>query len=130
MGRGMSLEEFKNALASDATVENEKLKSELENLKAESEEKVEKLESELEKYKDWCKCLGNRCYVQTGGLLCMSCGVHCCDHAFSEEDYDAAVRYMTQNKMPRNADTYEKVSQFMQERREKRRKDRNKPHSK
>lgn len=60
----------------------------------------------------------------------MSCGVHCCDHAFSEEDYDAAVRYMTQNKMPRNADTYEKVSQFMQERREKRRKDRNKLHSK
>ena len=53
----------------------------------------------------------------------MSCGVHCCDHAFSEEDYDAAVRYMTQNKMPRNADTYEKVSQFMQERREKRNKE-------
>ena len=37
---GMSLDEFKNALASEATIENEKLKSELETLKGKSSTKI------------------------------------------------------------------------------------------
>lgn len=32
MAKGMSLEEFKSALSSDATIENEKIKTELETL--------------------------------------------------------------------------------------------------
>lgn len=120
MSKGMSLDEFKNALASDATIENEKLKEELETTKSKADEKIKDLENELTEYKEWCRQLSNRCYAQTGGALCMSCGIHCCDHAFTEADYEAAVKYMTRNKMPRNTDTYVKVAQFMQDRRKNR----------
>lgn len=121
MGKGMSLEEFRTALSSDATIENEKLKAELKEQKEKFEEEIEKLKNENEQYEQWCKQLGNRCFVQTGGAICMSCDVRCCKYAFTEEDRDAGVRYMLKNKLPRTAETYEKVMKFMCERRSKRR---------
>lgn len=65
MAKGMSLEEFRNALSSDATVENENLKSELDKLKRGSSDEIEKLYNDLEQYKEWHKQLCNRCFVQT-----------------------------------------------------------------
>ena len=101
MSKGMSLDEFKNALASDATIENEKLKEELKSSKDKADEKIKDLENELAEYKEWCRQLSNRCYAQTGGALCMSCGIHCCDHAFTEADYEAAVKSEPQKKKRR-----------------------------
>lgn len=40
MGKGMNLDEFRAALSSDATLENEKLKIELEQLKKKSETEI------------------------------------------------------------------------------------------
>lgn len=82
MAKGMSLEEFRNALSSDATVENENLKSELDKLKRGSSDEIEKLYNDLEQYKEWHKQLCNRCFVQTHGVLCISCEIEC-EHAYT-----------------------------------------------
>lgn len=120
MAKGMSLEEFRSALSSDATVENEKLKQELESLKVNSSKQIEEITEENEQYKSWCKELGNRCFVFTQGVMCLQCSVKCCEHAFSPEDMNAAVHYMTKNKLPRTEETYEKVWKFLNNRRNNR----------
>ena len=63
MAKGMSLEEFRSALSSDATIENERLKTELEELRKSSSSKIKDLQSDLEQYKEWHKQLCNRCFV-------------------------------------------------------------------
>lgn len=119
MGKGMSLEEFRNALSSDATIENENLKTELEKLKKSSSDKVEKLQNDLEQYKDWHKQLCNRCFVQTQGILCISCGIEC-EHAYTYDDLEAVSRYMRKNNLPRTPETYQKANDFLRRRRSNR----------
>lgn len=117
MGKGMSLEEFRTVLSSDATIENEKLKAELKTLKEKSETEIAELKEKSEQYKQWCKQLGRRCFVQTCGAMCMNCGVECCDYALTWEDWEAITKYMQKNKLPRTTETYEKVIKFMCDRR-------------
>lgn len=117
MAKGMSLEEFRSALSSDATVENERLKRELNDLRIKSEKQIKELSEERDQYKKWCQALGNRCFVHTGSMFCLMCEVECCKHAFSQEDLDAASNYMIKNNLPRTPETYEKVSKFLNDRR-------------
>ena len=120
MARGMSLDEFKEALSSEARDENEKLKKELEELKAESSKKIAELEEEILDLKKQCNSLGNRCFVTTKGLICMNCNVTQCKYAFTGEDYSAAAEYMTKHRMHRNAETAEQMYEFMRKRRDER----------
>ena len=113
MAKGMSLEEFKAALSSDATIENEKLKTELQELKKKSEAEITELKEKSEQYEQ----LVRRCFVQTRGVMCMNCGVECCDYALTWEDWEAIISYMQKNKMPRTPETHEKVIKFMHDRR-------------
>ena len=113
MGKGMSFEDFKSALSSDATIENEKLKRLLNELKTKSETEIAELKEENEQYKKWCKSLGNRCFAQARGLLCISCNVECCDFFLTSEDWDMIQEYMNKNLLQRTPDTYEKISQFV-----------------
>lgn len=117
MGKGMSLEEFRTALSSDATIENEKLKAELKTLKEKSETEIAELKEKSEQYEQWCKQLGRRCFVQTCGAMCMNCDVECCDYALTWEDWETIIKYMQKNKLPRTTETYEKVIKFMCDRR-------------
>lgn len=117
MAKGMSLEEFRNALSSDATLENEKLKAELDSIRKKSKRQIDELTEEVNKYKEWCRALGNRCFVFTHGAMCLNCGVESCEHAFSQDDIMEAVNYMTKNRMPRTEDTYKKVMDFLDKRR-------------
>ena len=119
MAKGMSLEEFRNALSSDATVENENLKTELDKLKRSSSDKIEKLHNDLEQYKEWHKQLCNRCFVQTRGVLCISCGIEC-EHAYTFDDLEAATRYMRKNNLKRTPETLQKVNDFLMKRKNKR----------
>lgn len=119
MAKGMSLEEFRNALSSDATIENENLKTELEKLKKSSSNKVKKLQRDLEQYKEWHKQLCNRCFVQTQGMLCISCGIEC-KHAYTCDDLEAASCYMRKNNLSRTPETYQKVNDFLRQRKSKR----------
>lgn len=98
MARGMSLDDFKNALSSDATKENEELKKEnlkLRNkLKCIQKNEIPKLNESIESYKNHCKALGNRCFIFTGGTFCNHCMVDCCEHSITGADMEAVAEYM------------------------------------
>ena len=119
MAKGMSLDEFRNALASEATEKNENLEKELATLKRQKDEEIKDLKEDLEQYKTWVKQLGKRCFVQTRGMLCLSCGVHGCEYALTEKELDFITSYMIRNKMPRTPETYEKISKMVCDRRKK-----------
>lgn len=117
MARGMNLDEFKNALSSEARVENEQLKAELEKLKKESSERIKKLEEELKINKDNVRALGNRCYVFTQGSMCLFCDVDGCEHALKwEEEYDL-IKYMTKHNLPRDEKTLMELNNRLQKKR-------------
>lgn len=107
MGRGMNMEQFREALSSDATIENEKLRKKLEELRTNTSNQIEALRSDVEHYKKQCIQLANRCFVYSKGdpALCLHCDIDCCKYAFTEKEMEAAVKKMTKEKMPRNSET-------------------------
>lgn len=117
MSKGMSMEQFREALSSEATVENEKLKKELAKLKRDSDKQIIELTEELDQYKNWCKALSNRCFVYTQGVLCMNCGVTECEYGLTPEDWDAVTEYMRKNNIAKTAEGFVKAIEFLQKRR-------------
>ena len=120
MGRGMNLSEFKAALSSDATIENENLKKELEELKNSSSERIKELEEELKYTKKIAKQLSNRCYVFTKGAMCLSCKIDECRYAYTSEELEAASRHMQKNNIPRTDVGWLKMNDFLMDLRAKR----------
>lgn len=55
--------------------------------------------------------------VQTRGVMCVNCGVECCDYALTYDYWEAIISYMQKNKMPRTLETYKQVIKFMHDRR-------------
>ena len=84
----MNLEEFRKALSSDATEEEEfiykkgqtlqnaQLKRQLSDLQTEYHEKLSKLENENDSLKESCRVLCNRCFTLTRGVTCLFCGLY------------------------------------------------------
>jgi DNA-binding transcriptional MerR regulator len=123
MGRGMNLSEFREALSSEATIENENLKKELEDLKKSSSEKIKDLEEQLEDVKKHRKFLSNRCYVLTKGMMCHCCDISYpdCKYAVTWEDEEAMSNFIHKNKLDiHDPATHCKVAEFLQKRRAKR----------
>ena len=107
MAKGMSMEEFRQALSSDAREENEKLKKELEELKKSSSKEINDLKEDLELHKKWVKNLGNRCYVITGGNMCEFCMVECCKYYKERQiKLNIMAEYMAEHKLPRTKKSY------------------------
>jgi hypothetical protein len=119
MAKGMNLDEFRNALSSDATIENETLQKEIRQLRDITSEQIKELTEEKETYKDQCRALGNRCFMFTQGSMCLNCNIESCEHLPSREDVMAAVEYMIKNNMPRNEETRERVDNFLLRRKSK-----------
>lgn len=122
----MNMEEFRNALASDARDENEKLKMELEELKKNSSKEIKELKEELDQYKRWTKSLANRCKIFTEGTLCLFCTVESCEHyAETQKELNEMAEYMTKHKIPRTEEGYNKAAKHMKNKRDKRKKGNN-----
>ena len=69
----MNLDELRKAMASDATKENEQLKSET-NLLRKQLSDLENKYAELKKsLNDDCRALANRCFTLTQGTMCCFC---------------------------------------------------------
>lgn len=97
MAKGMSMEEFRASLESDARNENERLKIEIAALKEKTSKEIEDLKNDLEKHKEWCRSLGNRCFMYTSGLTCHYCAVSCCRYALTDADWEQIRAYMRKN---------------------------------
>lgn len=121
MAKGMSMEEFRAGLASEATKENEKLKEEISKLKATIKEKnkeISSLQKDLKEVKHNCECLENRCFVFSRGLMCTYCGCgELCPHGLTGEEYHVIAKFMKENNLPRNDESREKVNEFIVNRR-------------
>lgn len=84
----MNLEEFRKTLESDATIENKKLKVEIENLKKQLQRETSEHSQEKKALLDDCKALSNRCFVLTRGAMCAFCQLSGfrCGHALSFDE--------------------------------------------
>ena len=123
MAKGMNLSEFREALSSEATIENENLKQELESLKKSSSEKIKDLEEELEEVKKHRTFLSNRCYALTKGSMCHYCDISYpdCKYAVTWEDEEAMSKFIHKNKLDvHDPMTHIKVAEFLQKLRAKR----------
>lgn len=122
MAKGMSMEEFRAGLESEATEENKKLKEEITSLKAALKKKngeISSLKKEIKEVKHSCECLGNRCFVLTSGLMCTYCGCgELCPHGITSEEYEAIAEFMRKNHLPRTDESREKINEFIVKRRQ------------
>lgn len=113
MAKGMSMEEFRQALSSDAREENEKLKKELEELKKSSSNEINELKEDLELHKKWCDALVNRCYALTCGNMCEFCGIEYCKYYKEREiKLNIMAEYMAEHKLPKNKKSYLLAEQY------------------
>ncbi len=119
MAKGMTLEELRTALSSDATIENDSLKLELKNVKENASAEIEKYRTEVKKYQSWFEKLANRCLILTDGSMCLHCGISGCPYALDNNDWDAVCRVMKKNHMERTPDTAAILSGLIQDRQRK-----------
>lgn len=119
-GKGMTMEEFRAGLASEARDENVTLKKDLEKVNKDFSKYKKEKEEEIKLLQKHVKALQNRCYVLTQSSMCAHCGIDDCPYGFTAEDEMAAAEYMVQNKLPRNEETLKKVGEFIAKRREER----------
>lgn len=69
----MNLEELRKSMESDATIENKKLKNEIEKLKKQLNKERKEHKHEKDALLDDCRVLANRCFALTRGTTCLFC---------------------------------------------------------
>ena len=101
----MNLDELRQAMASDATIENERLKNEIKLLR----EQLQDTKSEYEEFKKYmtndCRVLANRCWTLTGGTMCCFCRLDefKCPHSMNyEQKIKTAKKIMEESNNAEN----------------------------
>ena len=81
----MNLDEFRKAMESDATVENERLKRDLAEAERRYREMSEEYTDRIQRLNSDCRALANRCFALTHGAMCVFCELsdYQCPHALS-----------------------------------------------
>ena len=84
----MNLDEFRNAMESNATVENERLKRDLADVEKHYRNMYEYYTARIRKLNSDCRALANRCFALTQGTMCVFCELsdYRCKHAMSIDD--------------------------------------------
>lgn len=79
----MNLEELRNAMASDATEENKKLRREVQTLREHLHNEKEDHKADVRFLINDCMALSNRCWALTHGTMCGFCELNAfkCVHA-------------------------------------------------
>lgn len=83
----MNLDELRQKMASDATKENERLKSEINLLREHLRDSKNDYEALKKFMTNDCRALANRCWVLTQGCMCCFCAMDAfkCPHAWNVE---------------------------------------------
>lgn len=83
----MNLDELRNTLASDATKENERLKTEINLLREHLRDSQNDYEALKKFMTSDCMALANRCWALTRGAMCIFCELDAfkCPHAMSDD---------------------------------------------
>lgn len=69
----MNLDEFRKAMESDATVENERLKRDLADVEKRYHEMSEEYTDRIQRLNSDCRALTHRCFALTHGAMCVFC---------------------------------------------------------
>ena len=79
----MNLDEFRKAMESDATVENERLKRDLADVEKRYHEMFAEYTDRIQRLNSDCRALANRCFALTHGEICVFCELsdYYCEHA-------------------------------------------------
>lgn len=96
----MNLDELRQAMASDATVENERLKRDLADVEKRYREMSEEYTARIQRLNSDCRCLANRCFALTHGAMCVFCDLsdYRCKYEMSIDDkVKAAKKLMEEN---------------------------------
>ena len=90
----MNLDEFRKAMESDATVENERLKRDLADVEKSYREMSEEYTDRIQRLNSDCRVLANRCFALTRGAMCIACQLHDyqCPHGLSIDDKIKAAK--------------------------------------
>ena len=90
----MNLDEFRKAMESDATVENERLKRDLAEVENRYHKMYEDYITRIQKLNSDCRALANRCFVLTHGAMCVFCELsdYRCKYAMSIDDKVKAAK--------------------------------------
>lgn len=90
----MNLYEFRKAMESDATVENERLKRDLADVEKRYHELSEKYRARIQTLNSDCRALANRCFALTHGAMCVFCELsdYRCKYAMSIDDKIKAAK--------------------------------------
>lgn len=90
----MNLDELRQAMASDATVENERLKRDLADVEKRYREMSEGYTDRIQKLNSDCRALANRCFALTHGAMCVFCELsdYHCKHTMSINDKVKTVK--------------------------------------
>lgn len=90
----MNLDEFRKAMESDATVENERLKRDLADIEKGYREMSKEYTDRVQRLNSDCRALANRCFALTHGAMCVFCELsdYQCPHVFSIDDKIKAAK--------------------------------------
>ena len=90
----MNLDEFRKAMESDATVENERLKRDLADVEKRYRKMSEEYTDRIQRLNSDCRALSNRCFALTQGAMCVFCELsnYCCKYAISIDDKVKTVK--------------------------------------
>lgn len=92
----MNLDEFRKAMESDATVENERLKRDLAEAEKRYREMSEGYTARIQRLNSDCRALANRCFALTRGAMCIACQLddYQCPHGLSIDDKIKAAKIL------------------------------------
>ena len=96
----MNLDEFRKAMESDATVENERLKRDIADVEKRYHEMFAEYTDRIQRLNSDCRALSNRCFTLTHGAMCVFCELsnYRCKHAMSIDDkVKTAKKLMEEN---------------------------------
>ena len=90
----MNLDEFRKAMESDATVENERLKRNLAKVEKLYHEMSEEYTDRIQRLNSDCRALANRCFALTHGEMCVFCELsdYRCKYAMPIDDKVKAAK--------------------------------------
>lgn len=96
----MNLDEFRKAMESDATVENERLKRDLADVEKRYHEMFAEYTDRIQRLNSDCRALANRCFALTQGAMCVFCELsdYRCEYAMSIDDRITVAKKLMEEK--------------------------------
>lgn len=103
----MNLDEFRQAMASDATKENERLRSEVNSLREQLHDSKNDYAALKRSMIHDCLALANRCWVLTLGTMCCFCEFNAfkCPHAMNHKQKLEAAKELMKEMENKDAET-------------------------